>query len=225
MQGPFWRMISSLLVQSRISASACRNAFLGLLGASLLLSPLSACADVYLVTLYNVTFTGPCVGGGTCTEVINGSGDYDPIANVATNLSVSLTGSLNASLDAYGAPPCTAPGCLNLTSAKNLYDPNATPGLNPIEFNPNIDNFDAPTPQSLIGGPSGALLFVPGMCGGDQPACNTPAAFLGNGAIDYELTSGTYTSVDLSTPEPGSAILVVTGILGLLSQRTRRRFF
>jgi hypothetical protein len=223
MQGPFWRMVSSLCLHSRISASACRNAFLGLLGAFLLLNPLCARADVYLVTFYNATFTATCIGGGTCTEVVNGSGDYNPITDIASNLSISLTGTLNASLDAYGTPICTAPGCLGSNA---LYDPNALPGFNPIEFNPNInknkDDFNAPTPQPLPGGISGSLLFIPGSCGGDQPKCGTTGAFPGNGATDYTLTSGTYTSVDVSTPEPGSAILVVTGILGLLAQRGRR---
>jgi hypothetical protein len=224
MQGPFWRMIPSPLVLLRISATACRTALLGLLGALLLLNPPHARADIYYVTFYNVTFTATCIGGGVCTEVINGSGDYDPIADVASNILINMTGTLNASLDAYGTPTCTAPGCFNTSQSKVLYDPNALPGFNSIEFSPDIDNFNAPTPEPLLVGPNGALLFVPNMCGGDQPACNTTGAFPGNSMTPYQLTSGTYTSVDLSAPEPGSAILVVTGILGLLSQRSLRKF-
>jgi hypothetical protein len=218
--------MSSLCVPSRISASIYRNAFLGLLGAFLLLTPVGARADIYHVTLINVTFTATCLGGGaTCTEVVNGFGDYNSATDVAFNLSVNLTGSLNASLNAYGTPVCTAPGCLG---SNVLYDPNTVPGLNPIEFNPDIpmQGFNAPTPQPLIGGPNGTLLFVPGMCGGDQPpgVCGSIGTFPGNGMISYQLTSGTYTSVDLSVPEPDSAILVVTGILGLLTQRGYRKF-
>jgi hypothetical protein len=194
-----------------------------LLGAFLLLSPVGARADIYHVTFNNVTFTATCIGGGaTCTEVINGFGDYNSATDAAFNLSINLTGSLNASLDAYGTPVCTAPGCLG----KVIYDPNALLGFNPIEFNPGIQNFNAPTPLPLIGGPTGTLLFVPGACGGDQPSgvCGSNGTFPGNGMIDYQLTSGTYTSVDLSAPEPDSVILVVTGILGLLTQRGCRKF-
>lgn len=213
----FWRMIHPSHVPLRTSASACRYAILGLLGALLLLSPVGARADTFYITFFNVTFTATCIGGGTCTEVINGSGLYDPIANTATG-SLSLTGSLNASL-IYGTPPlCTAPGCLK---PPILYDPNALPGYNPIEFFAALPTFDAPTPQPLAGGVNGALLFVPNMCGGDQPLCNTPGAFPGNGPSDYLLTSGTYTSVDVTTPEPPSLILFATGvgILGLVSIR------
>ena len=217
----FWRMIHLSQVPYRISASACRYAVLGLLGI-LLLSPVGARADTFYITFTNVTFSATCIGGGPCTEVINGSGLYDPVANTATG-SLSLTGSLNASL-IYGTPPqCTAPGCLQ---APVLYDPNALPGFNPIEFFAALPTFDAPTPQPLAGGVNGALLFVPGMCGGDQPQCNTTGAFPGNGATDYLLASGTYTSVDVSTPEPPSLILFTTGagILGLSIRRTCASF-
>jgi hypothetical protein len=211
-------MIFSLCVHSRISTY--RNTVLGLLGAFLLLNPVGARADIYHITLINVTFTATCIGGGaTCTEVINGSGDYNSATDVAFNLSLNLTGSLNASLDAYGTPVCTAPGCLG----KVIYDPNALPGLKPIEFNAGIQNFNAPTPLPLIGGPTGTLLFIPGACGGDQPKCNTTGAFPSNEASDYQLFSGTYTSIDVA-PEPGSAILLVTGMLGLLTQRGCRKF-
>src|SRR5215831_20801310 len=170
MQGPFWRMIFSLGVLSRISIY--RNTFLALLGAFLFLNPVGARADIYHITLINVTFTATCIGGGTCTEVVNGSADYNTIADTISNLSATLTGTLNVSF-AFGFPPqCTVPGCLGTGSGRILYDPNALPGFNPIELDVETSTFDAPTPQALIGGPDGTLLFVPGSCGGDQPNCN-----------------------------------------------------
>ncbi len=110
-------------------------------------------------------------------------------------------------------------------SGSVLYDSNVQPGFNPIEFLPNLPTLNAPSPQSLSGGPNGSLLFVPFQCGGDQPACNTPGAFPGNGMMDYMLTSGTYTSVDLGpspVPEPGSVMLVTTGV-SMLGWMFRRR--
>ncbi len=215
------RRIQTICFQSCVSASGSRNALFGLLGVFLLFCPVGARADIYYVTITNATFTATCIGGGTCTEVINGTGFYDPVANTATDVSVSFAGTLNGSLDIYGIPTCTASGCI---SGAVLYDAGALPGFNPIEFAPDIDNFDAPTSQPLLAGPTGAELFVPGLCGGDQPACNTTGAFPGNGAIDYFLASGTYTSVDVGpslVPEPSSVILLTTGagMLGLLSRR------
>lgn len=180
-------------------------------------------ADIYDITFINVTFSATCIGGkGTCTEVLNGSALYDAVANTATG-SISLTGSLNASL-IYGIPPqCTAPGCLDL-SGKVLYDPNALSGYNPIEVSPTLPTFDAPTPQPVGGGPDGTLLFVPRMCGGDQPACNTAGAFPGGPNADYQITSGTYTSVDVGpspVPEPASWALVFCGLMALVTLRRR----
>ena len=184
--------------------------------------PACAHADIYNVTIINATFTATCIGGGTCTEIINGSGLYDPVANTATNVSVTFAGTLHGTLDAYGSPTCTASGCI---TGNVLYDTNALPGFNPIEFAPDINNFNAPTPLPLLAGTSGAELFVPGQCGGDQPACTTTGAFPGNGALDYFLISGTYTSVDVGpspVPEPGSVVLLTTGA-GMLTWLSRRR--
>jgi len=225
---PLWRMIHLACIQSRVSASGCLGALVAVL---LLICPVGAHADTYNVTFINVTFTATCIGGGTCTEVINGSALYDPVTDTGSNSTIQMTGTLNVSFDVYGVPPqCTASGCVSgngPTGSRVLYDPNALPGFNPIEFAPAVPAFstptpvDVPTPQPLLGGPNGSLLFVPGMCGGDQPACNTTGAFPGNGAIDYQLTSGTYTAVDITAPEPGSLILFGTGagMLGLLSRR------
>ena len=205
------------LVHCGIPVSGCRRALLGLL---LIFGAVCARADTYEVTFINVTFSATCIGGGTCTEVINGSGLYDPATDTASKVSIVLTGTLNASLNSYGAPTCTAPGCLQ---PNVLYDSGALPGFNPIEFSPAIAMFDAPTPQPLLPGAGGAILFVPGQCGGDQPACNSNGAFPGGPNADYTLTSGTYTSVDLgpSAPEPASAFLLVTGaaIAGFLGRR------
>jgi hypothetical protein len=225
MWSSFWLSIHPTRVPSHILASVCRRTFFALLGTILLLCPLSVHADIFNVTFINVTFTGPCVGGGTCTEVINGSGFYDSVAITGTTTTgIQLTGTLNTSLDAFGVPVCsTAPGCI---AGHLLYDPNALPGFNPIEFEPNLDlTSNMPTPQPIPGGPDGALLFVPGMCGGDITACNKPGSFLGNGAVDLEVTSGSYTAVDVGpspVPEPGSLMLLATGA-GVLRWMSRRR--
>lgn len=202
------------------SAQGCRSA---LLGTILLLFAGGARADIYDITFINVTFSAPCIRTtATCTETINGSGLYDAVARTATGISISLTGTLNASLDGFGAPACGVPGCLK---PPVLYDMGVLPGYNPIEFSPSLPTFDAPTPESLSGGVNGSLLFVAHFCGGDQPACNTTGAFPG-GTADYTMASGTYTSVDLGpspTPEPGSVILVVTGLAVLGCSKFDRR--
>jgi hypothetical protein len=190
----------------------------------LLFSAVGARADIFDVTIMNATFTATCIGGGTCTEVFNGSGLYDSVARTVSNLSLTMTGTLNVSSFAWGAPACIVPGCLN---APVLYDTGVLPSHNPIEFRADLPTFDAPTPLPLNGGPDGTLLFVPGGCGGDQPLCNTIGAFPGNPDADYQLTSGTYTSVDLGpspVPEPSSVVLMVTGIgmLGLVLRRYLR---
>lgn len=180
-------------------------------------------ADIYKITFINVTFSATCIGGtGTCTEVVNGSGLYDSVAKTASGSTINLMGSLNVPLNALGKPPCTAPGCLNGTV---LYDSGTLPGFNPIEFSPSLPTFNAPTPEALTGGSNGTELFVPHGCGGNQPNCNQPGAFPGGPSADYEMTSGTYTSIDMGpspTPEPASWALMLGG-LGLLAL-LRRRF-
>ena len=219
----FWRSIQSLCVPSRILRSVGGWALFAIAGAVVLFCPAAARADVYYINVYNVTFNGPCVGGGTCTEtVVHGTGYYDPALNEAWDVSAPLTGSLNVMFGVYGTPAvCSAPGCLGTPV---FYDPNADPTYNPIEISFGIPNFDAPVPTHLA--PNGTLLFVPYMCGNDQPKCNQPGAFLGNGAVDVEASAlegeSYYTSVDIGPdplPEPSSLVLLTTGVMGLLARR------
>lgn len=205
---------------SWILTAAMRKTGLAVLGTLLLICPLHLRADnIYYVTITNATFTATCIGGGTCTEVVNATGYYDPLTNIATDVNGSITGTLNVELT-FGIPTCTAPGCF---SGGTLYDANAKPGFNPIEFNPNLSIYNESNPTPLPTGPDGAELFVPAKCGGDQPACNTVGAFPGNGAIDYDLTSGTYTSVEVGpVPEPAPFVLLSTGA-GMISVLLRRR--
>jgi hypothetical protein len=207
----------------QIQVNACRSA---LLGAGLLLCAAGARADIYDVTFFNVTFSALCNGSSlTCTEVINGSGLYNSATDTASNLSITMTGTLTAALDLYGAPVCTAPGCLK---PNVLYDSGTVVGSNPIEFSPTLPTFDAPTPQALTGGPNGTILFVPGGCGGDNTAtCGLPGSFPDGSAARYELASGTYTSVDVtpaSVPEPSTLILLFISIviIGLLRRTSRK---
>jgi hypothetical protein len=189
-----------------------------------LLCAAGARADSFDITIINATFSAECIGNtGTCTEVINGSALYDSVTNMVSDVSMSLTGTLTASLDGsgnssalYNCPVCLLPAY--------IYDSGVLPSDDPIEFGPSLSlvfGFDAPTPEPLEGGANNTTLAVPSSCGGDQPLCGTTGSFpVGN---DYELTSGTYTSVDVgpSAPEPGSIILLVAGVgvLGFLSRR------
>jgi hypothetical protein len=190
-----------------------------------LLCAAGARADaIYDITIINATFSATCIGGsGTCTEVVNGSILYDSTANTASNVSFQITGSLNASLDGFyngsGTPPyCALIGCKGPDFA---YDLGALPGHDPIEFSPTV-GLNASTPQPLELGPNGSTLYVPALCGGDQSLCNMTGSFPGGANTDYQLTSGTYTSV-ATTPEPSSVTFLAIGIatLGFLSLRKR----
>ena len=201
----FWRLIQPLCVPSRILRSVSGWALFAAAGVVFLLCPAAARADIYDITFINVTFQGPCVGGGTCSEVVNGSALYDAVSQTGSNSTIQLSGSLNVLFDAYGTPPqCTAPGCLK---PPVLYSTDTPSGFNPIELVPLLPTFDAPTPLPVLEGPNGTLLFVPFSCGGNQPACGMNGAFMGNGMTPFEVSSGTYTSVDVGPgplPEPSS---------------------
>jgi hypothetical protein len=196
----------------------------------LLLCPTGARADSFLITVINATFSTTCIGGlGTCTEVVNGSGLYNAATNTGSDLSMTLTGTggLNASLDGNyfngsGTNPCVdnSPICLP-SGLSFFYDSGAVSGDDPIEFHIDASSFglNAPTPEPLVGGPGGTELAVAGLCGGDQPSCGQTGTFPSG---NYNLSSGTYTSVDESAaPEPSSVVLLLTGIvmLGLPSRR------
>jgi hypothetical protein len=181
-------------------------------------------ADTFDITITNATFSATCIGGtGTCSEVVNGSFVLDyggsVASDVASDVSIQLTGTLAASLDGlYPAPYCVSPLCV---VNGYTYDSGVLPSFDPIEFSPDFPTLNAPTPEALAGGADGSELYVPTLCGGDQAACNSTGSFP-TGA-DFNLTSGTYTSVDVSpsAPEPGSVILLITGVgtLGFLSRR------
>lgn len=81
-----------------------------------LLCAASARADVILFTINNATYSAPCIGGGgTCTEVINGTwlGNTATEIVVPGSLNLTLAGSLNATLDGFGTPPtsCVQASC------------------------------------------------------------------------------------------------------------------
>jgi hypothetical protein len=191
---------------------------IALLSLTLLFCAARARADVYDITIINATFSATCIGStGTCTEVVNGSilADFDPsdpVASTVLNVSMQLTGTLTASLNGFyngsGTNPCSGPNCL---LPDLVYDTGAISPYNPIEFSPSLPTLDAPTPEALDGG-NNTLLFVPSLCGGDQPSCGTTGSF--PGGADYELTSGTYTSV-AEAPEPSPVILLAIGAMML----------
>jgi len=196
-----------------------------LVALSLLCAAGASADTIYAVTIINATFSATCVGGsGTCTEVVNGSILFDSTANTASHISLQLTGTLTASLDSFyngsgTAPYCVSAGCL---APDFVYDSGVLASHDPIEFDPSLSpvfGFNAPTPEPLEGGANNTLLYVPALCGGDQALCNATGSFPGGADADYELTSGTYTSV--VTPEPSSATLLVTGVamLGFLLRR------
>jgi hypothetical protein len=205
---------------------------IALVAPILLLCAAGARADVIDITIINATFEATCVGGaGTCTEVVNGSLIFDTVALTRSD-SFQLTGTLNASLVPGLSPSCTSPGCLG---GNGFYDSGVLPGYDPIEFGPVLNypplsSLLTTTPVSLVGLQPGnpTVLFVPALCGGDQPLCNTTGAFPGGADADYALVSGTYTAVDQGpspVPEPSSVILLVTGVamLGFLTAAKQLR--
>ncbi len=191
--------------------------------AALFLAFTPARADSFLVTFIDVTFTAPCYESqSSCSEIVNGSANFDSATFEASNVSLSLTGSLTATLDGWDDGSTNV--CYNNSSfclgSEFFFDLNAANTYNPIEFGPSINNLYAPTPTSLIGGSNGTVLFVPGLCGNDQPNCRTAGDFAFG---DFDLTSGSYTSVDQS-PEPGTGFLFVISLcaFGILSARRFR---
>ncbi len=189
---------------------------IALVALILLLCGASARAAIIDITIMNATFSATCVGSSAiCTEVINGSFVGNTVTLTFSSVLLNLTGTLTAALDSLGtAPVCNQPGC---TSPPYFYDSGANPSLSPIEFNPTILTFSAPTPTAFGAGTS---LFVPTGCGGDQPSCNNTGTFPANGNLDYEHTSGTYTAVAI--PEPGSVILLAAGLAMLGFRRELR---
>lgn len=170
-------------------------------------------ADIIDFTIMNATYQATCVGGGTCMEVINGSF----LANTAVNpiapynISLSLTGTLNATLDGFGTPPvCNQPSC---TEPPVFYDLNALSGQSPIEWNPTLPVIPALTPTALGGGSDGSLLTVPTGCGGDHPGCNATGSFPASSTAIYQLVSGTYTAIDetvsLQGGSPSDPVILV----------------
>ena len=186
----------------------------------LLFGSATARADILgFVTITDATYQATCVGGnGTCTEVVNGTFEGDLTTGTIFNVSLQLTGTLAASLDGYfsGKGTCIGTGCL--TGA--FYDTNAVSGDNPIEFSPTLPTIPEPVPTNIDFASSS--LFVPTLCGGDQPNCNVTGNFP-SGNVDYKPVSGTYTAVLLS-PEPSAVILQVSGfaMLAFLVWRKRR---
>ena len=184
----------------------------------------SARASSLNLTIINATFSATCIGGGsTCTEVVNGSAVFDTVTNTFSNISLHLTGTLAASLNSYvpngsPGPPCVSPNCLQ--GGGFFYDSGVLPAHDPIEFGPALSGFPSlnASPLPLTGGASGTAFYIPTLCGGDQPLCNTVGSFPSG---DFVLTSGTYTLTP-SVPEPGAGILLATGaaMLGFLRRKS-----
>jgi hypothetical protein len=178
----------------------------------------AARADIIEITIVDATFSAPCVGEPTvtCTEVINGSFDYTTTGG-GSSISMTLAGTL-AGTFALGPVACTG---LCFGSSEQIYIPVA-PGDNPIEFSPSIQPCPSappgqgntnPSPDLCNGNPNYETGFiVPTGCGGNQPDCGMLGSFPPG---IYGLTSGTYTAVDLTTPEPSTFTLMGLELLGL----------
>lgn len=159
----------------------------------------AARADIIGFTITNATYTATCVGGGTCTEVINGTflGNTATQSIIPGSVNLNLTGSINATLDGFGAPPvCGQPGC---TIPPLFYDANAVSTISPIEWNPTL-SYPESTPTAF--GP-GTSLFIPVGCGGDVPNCGATGTFPDSSTVDNQVVSGTYTAIDLTVDEEG----------------------
>jgi hypothetical protein len=190
----------------------------------------AARADIIDITITNATFSTPCVGQSTvtCTEVINGSVDYNTATGGGSDISMTLAGTL-AGTFVIGPVTCTDPECFGASA--EIYIP-AAPGDNPIEFSPSLQPCPSappgegntnPPPDLCNGNPDYETgFFVPTGCGGNQLDCGMLGSFP---AGIYGLTSGTYTAVDLTTtPEPStsSLMMIVLGSLGLWVVRRMR---
>lgn len=164
----------------------------------------AARADVYLFTINNATYSAPCIGGnGTCTEVINGTflGNLGAGSPVVSAVNLNMTGTLNTTLDGWGAPPqCNAAAC---TEPPLFYDANALSGVNPIEWNPTMDTIPATGPTAF--GP-GTSLFIPFSCGGDVASCGQTGVFPGSATVDYQVISGAYTAIDVTENTQGGTV-------------------
>jgi hypothetical protein len=195
-----------------------------------LLCAAGARADKVDIIITNATFSATCIGGAsTCTEVVNGSLLIDTAAQTVIDASMQLTGTLNANLVLGTVPQCVSPGCLG---GSTFYDSGVLPSHDPIEFGLVLNSAaieaapNTPSPVSLVGLQPGnpTVLYVPALCGGDQPDCNAPGAFPGGNDADYALVSGTYSTVDETTPEPSSVVLVTAAaMLGFLIRRLPSR--
>jgi hypothetical protein len=207
------RMNGATYVQRRASGSGSRIALIAVMA---LFCEVGARADIINITITNATFEATCVGGsGTCTEVINGSFDYNT-ATGAGSISMTLAGTL-AGTFALGPVACT--GSLCFGSSNQIYIPPAV-GQNPIEFSPSIQpcpppGFTAPPGGGNLCGGDPDLetgFIVPVNCGGNQPNCGAIGSF--PGGANYALFSGSYTAVDLTTtPEPNFRMLTGIGLL------------
>lgn len=206
------RMNRTACLPWRASGSGSRLALVTLV---LLLGAGGARADLFDITFTNVTFSASCVGGGTCSEVVNGSVLFDSVAFTLSSVSLQLTGSYSATLIPGPAPHCASPLCLPPIYS---YDSGANPSDDPIEFSPDLPTLFAPTPTALV---SDTALYIPSLCGGDQATCGAAGNF--PVGADFESPSGTFTSIDVTTPEPNSAIPLMT-VFAIGAFLLRRKF-
>jgi hypothetical protein len=104
-------------------------------------------ADVININVMNATYTATCVGGGTCTEVVNGSFTGHTATTRLLSNTLTLSGTINASLNGFGAPPfCNQGSC---AMPPLLFDSSPLSGHSPIEWNPTINIIPALTPTAF----------------------------------------------------------------------------